>query len=254
MPHFYESISPELRDWALRQSVFFVASAPLRGRHVNLSPKGLPDSSFAILGPNEAAYVDATGSGSETICHVRENGRLTVMFCSFETSPRIMRFFCTGSVIEWNQPQFSAYLERMGGKHVVGARAIIRLDVFKVQVSCGYGVPLLALTTDPDTDQPKPYLKDRETLGHWANKKVQGNQLREYQQQWNSQSLDGLPGLQTALKDTGRSVWVTRLANWLNRHGDEIEMIKSSILIVLIATMIAQWCGYIPLHTMTVQV
>ncbi|KAF9885867.1 hypothetical protein FE257_012245 [Aspergillus nanangensis] len=195
MPKFYTSISPDLRDWALRQSVFFVASAPLRGRHVNLSPKGLPDSSFAILGPNEAAYVDATGSGNETICHLRDNGRITVMFCSFETSPRILRFFCTGSVIEWNQSEFAPYLERMGEKKVVGARAIIRLDVFKVQTSCGYGVPQLALTLDPETHKPTPYLKDRETLGHWANKKVESNQLREYQQQCNSRSLDGLPGL-----------------------------------------------------------
>lgn len=132
MPTFWPSITPELRDWALRQSVFFVASAPLQGRHVNVSPKGFPDSSFAILGPNEAAYVDATGSGSETISHVRENGRLTIMFCSFDASPGIVRFFCTGSVIEYDEPEFPGYLERMGGKKVVGARAIIRLNVFKV--------------------------------------------------------------------------------------------------------------------------
>ena len=132
MPTFYQSITPELRDWALRQSVFFVASAPLQGRHVNVSPKGFPDSSFAILGPNEAAYVDATGSGSETISHVRENGRVTIMFCSFDASPGIVRFFCSGSVIEWNEPRFTPYLERMGGKQVEGARAIIRLNVFKV--------------------------------------------------------------------------------------------------------------------------
>jgi hypothetical protein len=133
MVQFYESISDDIREWALRQSVFFVASAPLRGRHVNLSPKGLPDSSFAIIGPNEAAYVDATGSGNETISHMRENGRITVMFCSFDTSPRILRLFCTGSIIEWNEPKFPQYIERMGGKHLLGARAVIRLDVFKVR-------------------------------------------------------------------------------------------------------------------------
>lgn len=132
MPKFYPSISDDLRDWVLRQSVFFVASAPLQGRHINLSPKGLPDASLAILGPNEAAYIDATGSGSETISHVRENGRITVMFCSFDTAPGIVRFFCNGSVIEWDQPEFPQYLDRMGGKAVVGARAIIHLDVFKV--------------------------------------------------------------------------------------------------------------------------
>jgi hypothetical protein len=121
MPKFYPSITPDLHDWALRQSIFFVASAPLRGKHINLSPKGLPDASFAILGPNEAAYIDATGSGNETICHLRENGRITILFCSFDAAPRILRFFCTGSVIEWDQPEFHTYLERMGNKSVVGA-------------------------------------------------------------------------------------------------------------------------------------
>lgn len=134
MPKFYQSVPDDLRDWALRQSVFFVASAPLHGRHVNLSPKGLPDSCLAILGPNQAAYIDSTGSGCETISHVRENGRVTVMFCSFEASPRILRLFCTGSVVEWNQPEFADYLQRMGKHSVVGARAIILLDVFKVSI------------------------------------------------------------------------------------------------------------------------
>lgn len=132
MPEFYESIPEDLGNWALRQSVFFVASAPLRGRHVNLSPKGLPDSCLAILGPNQVAYIDSTGSGCETISHVRENGRITVMFCSFDASPRILRLFCTGSVIEWDQPEFLKYSQRMGKPEVVGARAIINLDVFKV--------------------------------------------------------------------------------------------------------------------------
>lgn len=134
MGKFYESISDDLRDWALRQQVFFVASAPLRGRHVNLSPKGLPDSCLAILSPNEVAYIDSTGSGCETISHVRENGRITVMFCSFDASPRIMRFFCTGTVIEWDQPEFLEYSQRMGKPQIVGARAIIKLDVFKVSI------------------------------------------------------------------------------------------------------------------------
>ncbi|PWY66454.1 DUF1446-domain-containing protein [Aspergillus heteromorphus CBS 117.55] len=246
MPKFYPSITPELRDWTLRQSVFFVASAPLEGRHVNLSPKGLPDSSFAILGPNEAAYVDATGSGNETICHMRENGRITVMFCSFDASPGIVRFFCKGSVIEWNEPEFPSYLRRMGGKHVVGARAIIRLDVFKTQFSCGYGVPRLSLKVDPETHETKPFLKDRDTLGHWAGKKVQSNDLQAYQKQWNVRSLDGLPGLRTALKDDRQFIWLGQMGNWVRRHRDEIEMLKSSVLVLLIAMAILNWVGYVP--------
>jgi hypothetical protein len=138
MGKFYESISDDLRDWALRQSVFFVASAPLRGRHVNLSPKGLPDSCLAFLGPNQVAYIDSTGSGCETISHVRENGRITLMFCSFDASPRILRLFSTGTVIEWDQPEFGECLQRMGKTPIAGARAIIQLDIFKVSICLSY--------------------------------------------------------------------------------------------------------------------
>jgi len=132
MVKFYTEIPPDLAEWAMKQQVFFVASAPLKGKHINLSPKGLPSSSFSILTRNQCAYVDATGSGIETVSHIQENGRCTVMFCSFETSPRIMRFFCTGRVVAWNEPQFDGWLDRMGGKKVTGARAVVVLDVYKV--------------------------------------------------------------------------------------------------------------------------
>jgi hypothetical protein len=133
MPKFYDSISDDLAAWALKQPVFFTASAPLTGKHVNISPKGLPSSTFTIFSPNSAAYVDATGSGSETIAHVYENGRVTIMFCSFGATPRIMRFFCKGSVVEWDQPEFEVLLAKMGKKRIDGARAVIKLDVFKVE-------------------------------------------------------------------------------------------------------------------------
>jgi hypothetical protein len=132
MGKFYESIPDDLRDWALRQRVFFVASAPLRGRHVNISPKGTPDSCLAILDSNQVAYIDSTGSCCETISHVRENGRITMMFISFDSSPRILRLFGTGSVIEWDQPEYHKYSQHMGKPQVVGARAIIILHIFKV--------------------------------------------------------------------------------------------------------------------------
>ena len=114
MPKFFDCISDDLAAWALKQSVFFTASAPLSGTHVNISPKGLPSSMFTIFSPNSCAYVDATGSGSETISHVYENGRVTIMFCSFGAMPRIMRFFCTGRVVEWDQPEFEVLLRRWG--------------------------------------------------------------------------------------------------------------------------------------------
>ena len=132
MVQFFDSISPALSEWALRQPIFFTASAPLVGKHINISPKGLPSTTFTIFDGNHAAYVDATGSGAETISHIYENGRVTIMFCSFETSPRIMRFFCTGKVVEWDEPAFEPLLAKMGGKRVEGARAVILLNVWKV--------------------------------------------------------------------------------------------------------------------------
>jgi hypothetical protein len=132
MPKFYSSISDDLAAWAMRQPVFFTASAPLTGRHVNISPKGIPSSTLSILSPASVAYVDATGSGCETIAHVYENARVTLMFCSFGATPRIMRFFCTGRVVEWDRPEFESLLERMGKMRIQGARAVILLDVFKV--------------------------------------------------------------------------------------------------------------------------
>lgn len=158
MVQFWDSIPDNLRDWvrpsfllqidettvkvnhltlcqALDQQVFFTASAPLTGKHVNISPKGLPSSTFSIFDPNHAAYVDATGSGSESISHVYENGRITIMFCSFAKSPRIMRFFCMGKVVEWDDPRFEGLLKKMGKERIEGARAVILLDVFKVRIS-----------------------------------------------------------------------------------------------------------------------
>ena len=132
MVKFYDQIEPHLEKWAMNQAVFFIASAPLHGRHINLSPKGLPATSFSILNPNLCGYVDATGSGIETVSHIRENGRATIMFCSFGPSPQIMRFFCKGRIVEWDDPGFDGWLKRMGNKDIKGARAVILLEVFKV--------------------------------------------------------------------------------------------------------------------------
>ncbi|ESZ92835.1 pyridoxamine phosphate oxidase family protein [Sclerotinia borealis F-4128] len=204
MVQYFDSISKELADWAMAQPLFFVASAPTYGKHVNVSPKGLPGAMFRILGGKRCAYIDATGSGVETISHIYENGRITIMFCSFTSTPRIMRFFCTGKVVEWNTPSFASTLLELGMENVEGARAVILLDVWKVQTSCGYGVPLLTpLPTQisHQTANPSPSLgpwTDRKTLGHWAGQKVAKDEMQDYQVQNNSYSHDALPGLRSA--------------------------------------------------------
>jgi hypothetical protein len=132
MVKFYESLSPDLSSWIMSQPLFYIASSPTYGSHINISPKGLPSTTFSILGPNKAAYIDATGSGAETIAHLYENGRCTVMFCSFEKVPRILRLFCRGKVVEFWEDGFGEVTRSMGMEVPVGARAVIELEIFKV--------------------------------------------------------------------------------------------------------------------------
>jgi len=115
----YPSLSPDIADWVTRQPVFFTGSASTHGPHINVSPKGLADSHFAVLGPNRCAYIDRTGSGCETISHAYENGRLCLMFMSFGNTPRIVRLFCRSSVVEWDQPAFPDLVRRVaqGKRH-----------------------------------------------------------------------------------------------------------------------------------------
>lgn len=244
MVHFYDSISPELQEWIMKQCCFFTASAPLHGQHINLSPKGLPSTSFSVLNPNLVGYVDATGSGIETISHIQENGRCTIMFCSFDASPRIMRLFCTGRVIPWDHPQFDEWRERMGNKLFTGMRAVILLDVWKVQTSCGYAVPYLALKADPaDSSKQLPYLEDRQTLGHWGQKQISNGVMNDYRAKMNSRSLDGLPGLRVARKDIGEHLWLRDVeAQVRKRNG--IQLVLVAVLSALLTVMVMHAGGF----------
>lgn len=167
MPTFYPSLPDNLREWILAQPVFFTATAPTFGSHINVSPKGYTSASLAFLSNNSCAYLDATGSGCETAAHLRDNGRITLMWLSFGASPRILRLFGTGRVIERGSatgPSGSAAFEdavaRMrsasggalaalpvqkgtGDAAVKSWRAVVEVHFFKVQTSCGFGVPLM---------------------------------------------------------------------------------------------------------------
>jgi hypothetical protein len=172
-------IDESLRRFIEAQHVFFVATAPLSGDgHVNCSPKGM--DAFRILGPAEVGYLDYTGSGVETIAHVRENGRLTIMFCAFEGRPNILRLYGTGRVIEATEPSFAALAGHFAPQ--APPRAIILLDVERITDSCGFGVPLY------------DYRGERDQLVSWAQKKGEEG-LRAYEAQKNALSIDGLPGL-----------------------------------------------------------
>ena len=129
------------------------------------------------------------------------------MFCSFAASPRILRFFARGTVIEWDSPLRAPLVSRMSVGSITGARAVILLDVFKVQTSCGFGVPCLALEEHPEKPgEKRPVLADRDTIGHWAKNKVEKGELEKYQADNNVESLDGLPGLRIARRRAGERV------------------------------------------------
>jgi predicted pyridoxine 5'-phosphate oxidase superfamily flavin-nucleotide-binding protein len=180
MARALDAISDELAEFIARQHVFFVATAPSDGGHVNLSPKGL--DTFAVLDPTTVAYLDLTGSGVETIAHLRENGRVTIMFCAFDGKPNIVRLYGHGDVLAIGEAEADALLPRFGA--YPGARSVIRVRVDRVSTSCGYGVPLLM------------YEGERDQLTTWAERRGPDG-LVEYRAEKNAISIDGLPGLTT---------------------------------------------------------
>jgi hypothetical protein len=175
MAKFYPELTEDLCEFIARQHLFFTATATDTGR-INLSPKGM--DSFRCLDKRTVAYLDVTGSGNETAAHLRADGRITVMFCSFDTQPIILRLYGRGRVLrprdgEWNyMAQHFASLS--------GIRQIMVIGLESVQTSCGYGVPLYQ------------YTGERGTLLRWAEKKgPQG--LADYWREKNQTSIDGLP-------------------------------------------------------------
>jgi Pyridoxamine 5'-phosphate oxidase len=174
-------IDESVREFLSRQHIFFVATAPSGADgHVNLSPKGL--DGFRVLGPREIAYVDYTGSGVETIAHLRDNGRIVIMFCAFDGPPKILRIYGRGHVVEPQDPEFAELLAHF--TPLGPARSIIRVDVDRVADSCGYGVPFY------------DYRGERDQLGAWMEKKGTDG-LDQYQREKNAESIDGLPGLRS---------------------------------------------------------
>ncbi len=141
----YASIDEGLAKIIQEQQVFFVATAPLDARgNLNLSPKGL--DSFRILGPQTVAYLDLVGSGVETIAHLRENGRIVLMFCKFQGPPSIMRIHGMGRVVEPSAPEFAALAAEFPSYS--STRAIIVVNITRISTSCGFGVPLMKLEGD----------------------------------------------------------------------------------------------------------
>jgi hypothetical protein len=180
MGRTYEAIDDRLRDFLLAQHVFFVATAPLSTTgHINLSPKGMRGT-FAVTGASSVAYLDLTGSGVETISHIRENGRIVLMFCSFSGPPRIVRLHGTAEVIEPEDARFATLRESF--ETLPGSRAVIDVRVGRISDSCGYGVPLME------------FASERDQLLEWATRKGPEG-LERYWRDKNATSIDGLTGM-----------------------------------------------------------
>lgn len=180
MAKFYDRIEDKHLAFIKAQKMFFVATAPSSdtGR-VNLSPKGY--DSFRVIDPNRVAYADLGGSGIETLAHIRENGRVTFMFCAFEGAPNIMRLYGRGQVMQFDDPGFAGEIAKFAPGHE-RARDIIFADITAVQDSCGWGVPFYEWKGQ--RDQLVRYIEHK-PLEEWYESRLTKN----------AHSIDGLPGL-----------------------------------------------------------
>ncbi len=179
MGKVFERLEPQTIEFIERQHLFFVATAPLDADGlINLSPKGC--NTFTVVDPQTVAYLDLMGSGIETVAHIRQNGRLTVMFCSFEGPPNILRLYGRGEVVEPSDAAWPQLRARFPAH--VAERSIVILHVQRVSTACGFGVPRYS------------YEGDRSTLRDaWEKRGPDG--IKAYQQENNRASIDGLPGL-----------------------------------------------------------
>jgi hypothetical protein len=186
-----EGVDGRLRAFIDAQPLFFVATAPLAADgHINLSPKGHAGC-FAVLGAWTVAYLDWTGSGAETIAHLRENGRITIMFAAFQGPPNIVRLHGRAEAVPVGDPRFDELLTHFpnaGGTQ--GVRSVVRVDVTRVSDSCGWSVPLME------------YVGERTLLRDWAERRTDA-ELADYRARRNPVSIDGLPAVTTGPAPAG---------------------------------------------------
>jgi len=175
----YDELTPKLVEFIEAQKMFFVGTAPLdRDGHVNISPKGM--DCLRVLDSRTVAYLDLTGSGIETLSHVKENGRLVMMFCAFEGKPLTLRLHGKADVVEVDHPEFKPLQARF--PELPGSRSIIRLKALRIADSCGWTVPLYE------------YSGTRDYYDNYAEK-LGSQGIRQGQLAANMHSIDGLPGL-----------------------------------------------------------
>ena len=187
MGRIYDTIDAPLQRWLANQPMFFVATAPNDAAgHVNLSPKG-GEGIFHVLGPTTVAYVDFVGSGVETVAHLRENGRIVLMFNAFTGPPKIVRFHGKGRVLPEDTPEFTTLLATLNlpaeSRHLV--RGIVVVELERISDSCGFGVPRMNLVAERDQLQRWSEQQEAKHGAAWKTR---------YMREKNVRSIDGLPG------------------------------------------------------------
>lgn len=175
MATVYDHIPQKLQEFIKKQHIFFVATAAQDGR-VNLSPKGL--DSLRILGENSICWLNLTGSGNETAAHLLEVNRMTIMFCSFEKNPMILRLYGTAETYHRPDAEWKEYAPLFPEDK--GMRQVFLMKIDKVQTSCGYAVPFY------------DFKEDRNVLTAWTDKKSEA-EMEEYWQEKNSKNIDDKP-------------------------------------------------------------
>jgi len=199
---FKDHIPENILQWLREQPVFWIATAPMsKDMHINVSPKGTRQS-FIQIEPNRMMYEDMTGSGVETISHIRENGRVTVLFQAFDGPPRICRLYGKATYLEYGTDAYDEIIPPH--KRSSGSRAVIVIEITKVGASCGFGIPLYQ------------YVGNRPTLQNWSSVLEKsdarpGKTMHDWWEDKCAYSLDGLPGLSSALTTAGRpfqNTWV----------------------------------------------
>ena len=175
MSNFFDRLTPELIEFVRAQPVFFVATAAPDSR-INLSPKGM--DTFRVLDEKRVAYLDLTGSGNETAAHLLRDGRITIMFCSFDKDAEIARIYGRGMVI---RPDHARWPELISSfPKLPGVRQVMEIRVESAMTSCGYGVPRMREMSGRDTLEK-----------YWAARGEEAKQ--KYWQTHNLRSIDGLP-------------------------------------------------------------
>jgi hypothetical protein len=175
MSKFTTKITSRLQKFIEAQKIFFVATAPNSGR-INLSPKGM--DSFRVVNENRVLWLNVTGSGNETAAHLSENERITIMFCSFEKVPSILRLYGKGVEIKQRDKGWNDLISLF--PETPGTRQIFDITIESTQTSCGMSIPFFE------------FKGERNDLNDWAENQGKEN-IENYWQDKNQSSIDGLP-------------------------------------------------------------